>query len=109
MKDGYIVLGALVFILAIVVVYLIMSKPTEQPIVIVENESPTWIPWTWGRAQNPGTTFISRPVPHFYPRPHHFGSHPAISTGPHRPSLPMPQTPAEPPSQPARLPHRVMQ
>lgn len=93
-------LGVLVVILLAVIAYLMWSKPAAQPVVVVEKETPTWIPWNWGWAQNPGTFFVSRPVPHFYPRPHHYGSHPAISTGPHRPPLPMPQTPVPPRPQP---------
>ena len=99
MNPGYTLLGVLVVILLAVIAYLMWTKPVAQP-VVVEKEAPTWIPWNWGWAQNPGTIFVSRPVPHFYPRTHHFGSHPAISTGPHRPPLPMPQTPVPPSPQP---------
>ncbi len=104
MKAGYVFLGTLVLILAAIIGYLVMTQPAAQPVVVVEKETPTWIPWSWGWAQNPGTIFVSRPVPDFYRRPHHYGSHPAISTGPHRPPLPMPQTPVHPRPQPPAVP-----
>ena len=101
MKAGYVFLGTLVLILTAIIGYMVMAQPAAQPVVVVEKEvQPTWLPWNWGWAQNPGTIFVSRPVPQFYPRTHHYGSHPAISTGPHRPPLPMPQTPAPPRPQP---------
>jgi hypothetical protein len=101
MKAGYVFLGTLVLILAAIIGYMVMTQPAAQPVVVVEKEvQPTWLPWNWGWAQNPGTIFVSRPVPQFYPQIHHYGSHPAISTGPHRPSLPMPQTPMPPRPQP---------
>lgn len=93
-------LGVLVVLLLAVIAYLIWGRPAAQPVVIMEKEIPTWIPWSYGWAQNPGTLFVSRPVPYFYPRPHHDGTHPAISMGPHRPPLPMPQTPVPPRPQP---------
>ena len=96
MNTGYIMLGVLILALLSVIAYLVWSQPKAQPVVIVEKELPRWMPWSYGWAQNPGTFFISRPFPQFYPTPHHAGSHPAISTGPHRPPLPMPQTPVPP-------------
>ena len=104
MNNGYIFLGTLVFIVAAIIGYTVMT-PTVQTVMVIEKEiQPTWIDWKWGWAQNPGTAFVSRPVPQFYPQTHHYGSHPAISTGPHRPLLPMPQTPVPPCPQPHRAP-----
>jgi hypothetical protein len=109
MNGGYVFLGTIVIILSAILGYMVMTKPAAQSVVVVEKETPTWIPWSWGWAQNPGTVFVSRPVPDFYRSPHHYGSHPAISTGPHRPPLPMPQTPVPPHSQaPSMLPPRPM-
>lgn len=76
--------------------YLLRNKPKHHTHVVIEKETPTWIPWSYGWAQNPGTLHIHRPVPHFYPMSHHAASHPAISVGFHRPELPMIQTPVPP-------------
>ena len=91
-------------ILVAIIGYLV-AQPTAQPVLVIEKVmETTWIPWNMGWAQNPGTLFVSRPVPQFYPQSHHYGSHPAITIGPHRPPLPMPQTPAPPCPQPHNIP-----
>jgi hypothetical protein len=106
MKTGYIFLGTLVVIMSSIIGYMIVSQSAAQPVlqVVEKVTQPTWIPWNWGWAQNPGTIFVSRPVPQFYTQPHHYGSHPAITTGHHRPPLPMPQTPVPPHPQPHGIP-----
>ena len=100
MNTRYIMLGMLILALLGVIAYLVWSKPTIQPVVVVEKETPRWLPWSYGWAQNPGTFFVSRPIPHFYPMPHHDGSHTAITSDPHKPHPPMPQTPVPPQPQP---------
>lgn len=100
MNPGYMIMGTVIAILLIIIAFLFYKKPSTQPVVVVdEKETPTWIPWSWGWAQNPGTLSIHRPVPYFYPMMHHAGSHPAITQGHHRPPLAMPQTPVPPHSQ----------
>jgi hypothetical protein len=100
MNPGYIVISLILISLLGIIAYLLWNKPVSQPVIVVEKETPTWIPWSWGWAKNPGTLSISRPIPYFYEFPHHTGSHPAISIGHRRPSLPMPQTPVPPSPQP---------
>lgn len=100
LNTGYTLLGVLILVLLGVIAYLVWSQPKTQPVVIVEKEIPNWMPWSYGWAQNPGSFFISRPFPQFYPTTHHAGRHEAISTDPYRPPLPMPQTPVPPQPQP---------
>jgi hypothetical protein len=96
MNPGYIFMGTIIILLVGIITYLLLNKPKLQQVMVIEKETPKWIPWSYGWAQNPGTLVIHRPVPHFYPLAHHAGSHPAISTGFHHPKLPMIQTPVPP-------------
>lgn len=96
MNPGYILMSIIIVLFVGILFYLLKNKPKQQTLVVIDKETPTWIPWSYGWAQNPGTLHIHRPVPHFYPMSHHAASHPAISVGFHRPELPMIQTPVPP-------------
>ena len=90
MRASTIAILVLLVVVSALVYYIFVSPP--QQIAIVETRvvpEMSWVPWSWGAGGYgwPGAFFVSRPMPHFYPRdrpdrPAHRDMGPVAGPGP---------------------------
>lgn len=80
------------FAVLALVVLLAVLRPKKPAVVLQQTiydmrPAMNWLPWEMGWIENPGSTHVVRPQPHFYPtdRPRNFSRPrpPHVESGPH--------------------------